>query len=76
MVDDDQVVRRTRGGIADRQDRARRLVLVALLLVVLASGTVDVVRGDWGRVAVDGFLGIGVIATVVTIVRLPRALDA
>lgn len=72
----EQVRRRSgRGGVGS-PDRGRYLLAAVLLLIIAALGAVDVVRGDRGRLVVQGILGIVVVTALLTLARLPGHPDA
>lgn len=57
---------------APQPDRTRYAAAGFLLLIVLSWVAVDAWRGNWGRVAFQGVLGVVVVSAVLTLARLPR----
>jgi len=62
----------SRGRFVDPKDRAGYLLATILLLIILGSGAVDIGRGDWRGVTVEGILGVAVAVAILTLSRLPR----
>lgn len=53
-------------------DRTRYAVAAVLPLIVGSWLVADIWRGNWGRVAFQGLLGLAIVAAILTLMRLLR----